>query len=199
LKAECGMSESEIMLVTSVSFLGGMTSLVFLGSRLDRLGSKPVLTFSMASWLLIVGGWIVIAGRVFAPWIWAVLVLQFLMGLASSLVTMSTTRLALTVVPPMGRDHFFTFYSVATSLTLGLAPVFWGAGIDALRRVHGVWLGMEWNRFSIFFTAVCLVFLLTLVLCRRLEEAQAVTMEELWKDIVQQSPLRFWFRFWPRG
>jgi hypothetical protein len=58
---------------------------------------------------------------------------------------------------------------------------------------------MEWNRFSIFFTAVCLVFLLTLALCRRLEEAQAVTMEELWKDIVQQSPLRFWFRFWPRG
>jgi len=199
LKAECGMSESEIMLVTSVSFLGGMTSLVFLGSRLDRLGSKPVLTFSMASWLFIVGGWIVIAGRVFAPWIWAVLVLQFLMGLASSLVTMSTTRLALTVVPPMGRDHFFTFYSVTTSLTLGLAPVFWGAGIDALRRVHGAWLGMEWNRFSIFFTAVCLVFLLTLALCRRLEEAQAVTMEELWKDIVQQSPLRFWFRFWPRG
>jgi MFS family permease len=199
LKTECGMSEYKIMLVTSVSFLGGMTSLVFLGSRLDRLGSKPVLIFSMASWLLIVGGWIVIAGRVVAPLIWAVLGLQFLMGLASSLVAMATTRLALEVVPPMGRDHFFTFYSVAANLTLGVAPVFWGAGIDALQNVHGKWLGMEWNRFSIFFTAVCLVFLLTLFLCRRLEEARAVRMEELLRDIVQQSPLRYWFRFWPRG
>jgi hypothetical protein len=40
---------------------------------------------------------------------------------------------------------------------------------------------------------------LTLFLCRRLEEARAVRMEELLRDIVQQSPLRYWFRFWPRG
>jgi MFS family permease len=199
LKTECGMSECKIMLVTSVSFLGGMASLVFLGSRLDRLGSKPVLIFSMVSWLLIVGGWIVIAGRVFPPLIWVVLGLQFLMGLASSLVAMATTRLALEVVPAMGRDHFFTFYSVAANLMLGVAPVFWGAGIDALQNVHGSWLGMEWNRFSIFFTAACFVFLLTLFLCRRLEEDRAVGMEELLQDIVQQSPLRYWFRFWPRG
>ena len=199
LKAECGMSEYKIMLVTSVSFLGGMTSLVFLGSRLDRLGSKPVLIFSMASWLLIVGGWIVIAGRVVAPLIWAVLSLQFLMGLASSLVAMATTRLALEVVPPMGRDHFFTFYSVAANLTLGVAPVFWGAGIDALQNVHGKWLGMEWNRFSIFFTAVCLVFLLTLFLCRRLEEARAVRMEELLRTLSSNRPCVTGFGSGQRG
>jgi MFS family permease len=41
LKTETGMSESQILLVTSTSFLGGLSSLWFLGPRLDRLGSKP--------------------------------------------------------------------------------------------------------------------------------------------------------------
>ncbi len=52
LKTETGMSEGKILLVTSVAFLGGLSSLWLLGSRLDRLGSKPVLTFC----LLGVGG-----------------------------------------------------------------------------------------------------------------------------------------------
>src|SRR5262249_19811939 len=51
LKTEAAMSETRILLVTSLSFLGGLSSLWFLGSRLDRLGSKPVLTFCFAAWL----------------------------------------------------------------------------------------------------------------------------------------------------
>jgi MFS family permease len=43
LKTEAGLSECKILLVTSVAFLGGLCSLWLLGSRLDRLGSKPVL------------------------------------------------------------------------------------------------------------------------------------------------------------
>ena len=63
LKTETGMSEGQILLVTSIAFLGGLSSLWLLGSRLDRLGSKPVLTFCFAAWVAVLGGWICLSGR----------------------------------------------------------------------------------------------------------------------------------------
>jgi hypothetical protein len=41
MKTEPAMTEGGILFVTSVAFLGGLSSLWFLGSRLDRLGSNP--------------------------------------------------------------------------------------------------------------------------------------------------------------
>ncbi len=199
LKAEAGLSERTIMLVSSTAFLGGLCSLWFLGSRLDRLGSKPVLTISMIAWIGILGGWICLAGKLMPPYLSLVITLQFLMGLSASLVNLSNTRLAMAIVPQMGRSHFFALFSVVSSLTLGLSPVFWGISIDVAHSIQWVWQGFEWNRFSLFFTAVALMFFVTLALCQRLEEPQAASMEELLRDILQQSPLRFWLRFWPRG
>src|SRR5262245_6028276 len=110
LKVKVGMAEGTILLVNSVSFLGGLSSLWLLGSRLDHLGSKPVLTFSFVAWLFIAGGWALLAGHVWAPWLSLIIVLQFLMGLGAALVNMSNTRLAMAVVPVMGRNHFFAIY-----------------------------------------------------------------------------------------
>src|SRR5690348_16391476 len=62
LKAHTGMSEARILLVTSVAFFGGLCSLGFLGSRLDRLGSKPVLTFCFGSWLAVLTAWMFVSG-----------------------------------------------------------------------------------------------------------------------------------------
>ncbi len=199
LKTESGLAERDIMLLVSTSFIGGLSSLWLIGSRLDRLGSKPLLNFSMLAWICILTGWVLISGKIFEPMIGLILTLQFFMGLGSSLVNMSMTRLLMAVAPPMGRNHFFALYSVTGNVTLGLAPIFWGVFIDALRPVHLQWQGMEWNRFSIFFLAAGLIFALTLFLCRRLHEPQAASMEELFKDILQQSPLGFLFRIRPRS
>jgi len=199
LKAQGGMSEGQILLVTSVAFLGGLSSLWFLGSRLDHLGSKPVLTFCCAGWLAVLAGWMSVAGGALPLRLSLVLVLQFLMGLLAALVQMSNTRLAMAVIPVMGRSHFFAIYSVVGNVTLGLAPIGWGLLIDALGAHSPLWLGLAWNRFTVFFGAAALAFLVTLVLARWLEEPEAASMEELLREILIQSPQRFWLRFWPRG
>ena len=62
LKDATVMSEARILLVNSIYFLGGLCSLWFLGSRLDGLGSKPVLTFSFVVWLALQAGWTMLAG-----------------------------------------------------------------------------------------------------------------------------------------
>lgn len=199
LKTEAGLNERDIMLVSSTTFLGGLCSLWFLDSRLDRFGSKPVLTFSMLAWIFILVAWVCLAGKLIPPMLSVLVALQFLMGLTASLVTLSNTRLAMVIVPQMGRSHFFALFSVVASITLGLSPIFWGLSIDAARSVRWAWHGFEWNRFSLFFAAVTLMFSFTLTLCRRLEEPQAASMETLLRDILEQTPLRFWLRLWPRG
>jgi MFS family permease len=199
LKMMVGMSEGKILLITSVSFLGGLSSLWLIGSRLDRLGSKPVLTCAFMVWFLVLGGWIALAGGILKTQLPLILILEILMGLLAAVVTMSNTRLAMAVIPVMGRNHFFAIYSVLGNLTLGLAPIGWGLLIDAFGTGSTRWLGVEWNRFTVFFAAASVVFLLALALARRLDEPQAASLEKLLREVLVQSPQRFWFRVWPRG
>ena len=199
LKTATAMSEATILVVSSFSFLGGLCSLWVLGSRLDNLGSKPVLVFSFIFWLGIVAGWCLTAGGVFAPTIGLILALQFVMGLFGALVQMSNTRLAMEVIPRMGRNHFFALFSVLGNVTLGLAPIFWGLFIDVIGARNGTWLGVGWNRYSLFFAATSLTFGVALALAKQLEEPRARRLEDLLRELLIDSPQRAWIRLWPRG
>jgi hypothetical protein len=121
------------------------------------------------------------------------------MGLLAAVIQMANTRLAMAVIPVMGRNHFFAIYSTVGNVTLGLAPIGWGLLIDALGARSPLWLGLAWNRFTIFFAAAALAYMVTLALARRLHEPEAASMEELLREFLIQSPQRFWVRFWPRG
>jgi MFS family permease len=199
LKAKVDMPEGEILMLSSVTFIGGLSSLWLLGSRLDHLGSKPVMTFALAAWVAVMGGWVAVAGGRLPAALGIVLLLQFLMGLLAALVTMAASRLAMAVIPVMGRNHFFALYSVLGSVTLGLAPIGWGILIDAVGEHHWQWLGLDWNRYTIFFAAAGVAFAVALVLSRRLQEPEAASMDALLKELLIQSPQRFLLRFWPRN
>lgn len=198
LKSHTGMAEGTILLVGSVAFLGGVSSLWLLGSRFDRVGSKPVLGAACTGWLLVLAGWVLVAGGAYPTTLGFVLVLQFFMGLLAALVGMANNRLAMAIVPAMGRNHFFAIYSVVGNVTLGLAPIAWGLVIDAVGERSPMWLGVEWNRYTVFFAGVALTVALTLVVSRRLEEPKAVSMEALLREILIQSPQRFWLKLWGR-
>jgi MFS family permease len=197
LKVKVAMPESEILFVNSVFFLGGLCSLWFLGSRLDHLGSKPVVTFCCVMWMLIIAGWAFLAGNLWQPWLGVILGLQFLMGLFTALVNMSNTRLVMAIAPVMGRNHFFAIFSVLGNVTLGLSPILWGLAIDAIGQWHGMMAAFEWNRYSVFFGAVIVAFAVVLFFARRLDEPAAASMEQLLREVLIQSPqriLRIWMR-----
>ncbi len=198
LKTETGMAEGKILFVTSVAFLGGLSSLWLFGSRLDRLGSKPVLGFSFGLWLVILAGWMALAGGALTASLALVLLLQFLMGLSAALVGMANSWLATAIVPAQGRNHFFALYSVFASVALGLAPVGWGLLIDLIGARQGTFLGLGWNRYTIFFAAAAVVMGLTFALARRLDEPKAASLEALLMEMLINSPQRLWLRFWPR-
>jgi MFS family permease len=198
LKSSVGMSESTILLVNSVMFLGGLSSLWLLGSRLDHFGSKPVLIVCFAMWLLIALAWGAIAGRVVSANLFLILTLEVFMGLCAALVQMSNVRLTMALVPVMGRNHFFALFSVIGSLALGVAPVLWGLVIDFVGSRTFAGSRFEWNRYSIFFVAVAVVFAVTLALARKLEEPKAASLEALLREILVDAPQRVLVRLWPR-
>ncbi len=198
LKTEAGMSEGRILFVTGMAFLGGLCGLAWFGSRTDRLGSKPVLTFCLSIWILILIGWLLLASRPVHAQFGPVLFLELLMGFSYALVNTNNTRLAMVLAPVMGRSHFFALYSVVANLALGLAPVLWGLVIDAFGPRQFRWQHFELNRFSLFFMCVLVVFALALALCRKLDEPKARNMDELLTDLLR-SPQRLWLRLWPRG
>jgi len=191
------MSEGAILIVSSVFFLGGLLSLT-IGRGLDRLGSKPALTFAAGLWLVIIFGWLLVAGNIVSLHMTLVLALQFLMGFGASTFNMANVRLAMVISPEMGRTHFFAIFSVVANLTLGLAPVLWGVLIDALGAVNLEWHSFGVNRYSIFYLGTGLLFVTTLSYMRALEEPTAARVEELIRDILVTSPQRFWARLFTR-
>ncbi len=198
LRAEAGMSEGRVLLITSAAFLGGLSSLWILGSRMDRLGSKPVLTASLLLWLVVAMGWVTLAGKAATPGTPILLTLQFFMGLCAAMTGMANTRLAMLIIPPMGRSHFFALFSVVANLTLGIAPVLWGLFIDLLAGTRLQAIGLEWNRYAFFFSGVALVCVAALALIQRLEEPAAASVETLLRDVLVEAPQRLWVRYWPK-
>lgn len=198
LKANSGLSEGQILLISSVAFLGGVSSLWLLGSRFDRVGSKPVLGAAGVGWLLVLGGWGALAGGGLRPNLGLILLLQFVMGLLAAAVSMANNKLAMGIVPALGRNHFFAIFSVVSNVTLGLAPIAWGLLIDAVGDRAPVWLGLEWNRFTVFFAGAAVAFAALLATVQRLDEPKAASLQTLLREMLIQSPQRFWLRFWPR-
>jgi MFS family permease len=197
LRTEIGMPAGKILLVTSVSFLGGLSSLWFLGHRLDSLGSKPVLTFSFAACILVMGGWIGLASKFWATDMRLVVGLQLVMGLLAALVQMSNTRLAMAVIPVMGRTHFFALYSVIGSVVLGLSPILWGLLIDAIGQEGWTVGRVHASSYTTFFAGVAVAMGLAIIAARRLEEPTAKSMEAMLREVLQ-SPQKLFIRFWTR-
>ena len=197
LKTQTTMSESTILIVSSVFFLGGVLS-VWFGRRLDTLGSKPVMIFASLLWLCIIAVWLLLAGKYFRPTPLMILGVQFCMGVGASVFNMSNIRLAMVVTPQMGRNHFFALYSVVANLSLGLSPIIWGIVIDLFADLDRTFHGFNWNRFSVFFLGSGIMFMITTSLKLKLEEPAAKPVEDLVREMFISSPQRMIARVWPR-
>ncbi len=199
MRVELRLAESLILLITATSFVGGLSSLWLLGRRLDRFGSKPALILFHGVWLLIMAALTAVATRVLPAWLGVLVGLQFLLGLSSAAVQMANMRLVMATIPERGRSHFFALQSVVSNVLLGVSPIFWGVLIDATRSLEFTWHGISINRYGLYFAAALVVFVVSLFLCRPLEEAESQSTEAMLRDILTRSRLRAWLRLWPRA
>jgi MFS family permease len=192
LKDGAGLPSDLILYFMSVSFIGGLAAPWLAGPRMDRLGSKPVLGLTMAIGFVIGTGWMfAAAGAVKPGWGYA-LPLMVLLGLVNAIFSAANNRLAMHIVPPMGRNHFFALFMVVWQITLGLSPVAWGLLLDVIGTREAHWLGLEWNRYSVYFGLSAAAFVVAGLLCRKLEEPKAAEMQALMRELFVVEPRRWW-------
>ena len=194
LKAEAGMQDNHIMLASSAKFIGALGTLWFLKSRLDRMGSRPVIFFGLAIGLVCVAVFGMISGGVVSLNFFVVTGLYFSFGFVLASVTMSMTRLAMATVPRLGSSHYFAVFAVVGGVAMGMSPTLWGLMIDIFSGWESDWLSIEWNEYTIYFTGVAGVLLLTALATMRLEESRAARLNEFLIDLIRHSPLRYWMR-----
>lgn len=199
LRADAGLGERRILLLMSLSFAGGLASFWLAGARLDRLGSKPVLGFTMAAGVVATAGWCLVSGGILPAGPAATLPLVVLIGLMNALFSSANNRLAMTIVPAMGRSHFFALFMVVWQLSLGLSPVVWGLLLDLIGTREFSWLGGVWTRYSVFFALAGLVFVAAFWLTRRIEEPKAASADALLRELLLESPQRWANRLLGRG
>ena len=198
LKASAGLGERSILLIMSLSFLGGLASYWLANERIDRLGSKPALGFSMAAGGVATLGWMLVAGGTLDGNPATPYALAFLVGLVNALFSVANNRLAMGIVPAMGRNHFFALFAVVWQLTLGISPILWGLLLDALGDLHDSWMGFEWNRYSVFFGLASVAFGLAFLRVRQLHEPRAGTADALLREFLIQHPQKLLVRLFGR-
>jgi MFS family permease len=194
LKQDAGYTERQALLVMSLSFLGGLASYFLAGRRLDLIGSKPVLGLTMATGGAAALGWGLVAGGVLPSNAAAALPLAFLVGLINALFSAANNRLAMTIVPAMGRNHFFALFAVVWQITLGLSPILWGLLLDGIGDARMQALGLDWNRYTWFFLLTALSFGAAFVMARRLQEPSAANADALLHELLIHHPRRFLVR-----
>jgi MFS family permease len=169
-----GFSVSAVLYMSGVSFIGALASLPFLGRMLERLGAKPVLTLALVLFGGAIAGWFFVAAGVI-PCKWATIcALNFVCGVAGAGFNVANAKIIFATMPVMGRNHFFALFTVISSLGLGAAPVVWGISLDFIGTYEAITGSLHWKRHSIYFAALFLLNLATLLQVRRLSEPRPV-------------------------
>src|SRR5262249_10827118 len=130
LQIRAGFHDGAILACSLLSFVGATCCVPLAGPLLERVGCKPILRLALICYLWAVLCWFFISAKLLAAGIPEVSLIYLITGVAGGLFSIANTRIAMDTMPLMGRNHFFSLFTVFASVSLGLAPVVWGIFLD---------------------------------------------------------------------
>jgi MFS family permease len=190
LRDQFQLTDAQILLFGSLTPVVSAVSLLWLRQVVDRVGSRPVLALANVTLALHFAAWGALAARLMPLTWWSVAVIQSGAGLGLAALNVGNQRLAMSIVPEMGRSHFLALFSVVNGLTLGVLPVAWGVALDSLAGWRRGWERWEWNHFSVLYLALVLIALAAQAWHARLTEPRAMTTEEFFRELLVATPAR---------
>jgi len=157
LRTNMSFNSAQVLWAAVFGIVGALIILPLCAPIIDRVGSKPILRFSAAIFVVMIFGWFLLAAGV-APQSFAfVSGLNVIAGIAGAAYGLAMMRLTMGTLPEMGRNHFSALNTVFTSLVAAGVPIFWGVMLDSLGGFERVTGGVTWMRFSIYFFIVALL------------------------------------------
>jgi len=158
-KEVLGFGDGTVVALSLLGFVGALLTLPLSAKFLDRTGSKFLLRGTTLLAALLAGCWASVAAHEGVGTAILVGTINLFFGVAGANFAVANARLAMHVMPAMGRNHFFALFTVVACLASGLAPILSGMALDALRSVHGHIGSFEVNRFSLYFGFSALLLL----------------------------------------
>jgi len=195
LQSRAGFSDGAILAFSLLSFVGASVSVSSFGELLNQTGSKPILRIAIVCYLWAVICWVLLSSNLLSSSKSIVAIIYFVLGIAGGLFSIANTRIAMDTMPVMGRNHFFSLFTVFSSLSLGLAPIAWGIFLDLLAHFETKIGPFEINRYSLYFSLLVILVVATFVLANPLVEKKGQPFSLALRDAVIYSRLRLFTRF----
>jgi MFS family permease len=174
-------------------------SCLYFGKLVDLSGSKPMLMASAVLHTIHFVVWTSVAAGLF-PFNWWVIAFQSsIWAVGYSMFIIANTRLAMSIVPALGRSHFFAVFSVSQSVVGGLIPVVWGIMLGAIGLWQGGWQGWNWNGFSIMYGLGVVLMIAAIFALRVVHEEKTMTTEDFFHEVMVASPSRTIARIFSRN
>jgi MFS family permease len=170
LKVQVHFSPSLIYGLSAFTFLGPMLILQWVGKRVDRSGSLPLIRGSVLAFAIVLGIWFAMSAGVIAPSWWLVLLLNVSGGAAMAAFNMANGHLWMSVVPESGKNHYFAVATVTVSLAAAVVPLIWGWVLDSLGDLDFTTGPFHLRRHSIYFLGITLLSVAALFYSRILIE-----------------------------
>jgi MFS family permease len=195
LQSRAGFSDGQILACSLLSFVGASASVSSFAELMNQTGSKPILRIAIVCYLWAVICWVLLSSNLLYSSQTIVAIVYFILGIAGGLFSIANTRIAMDTMPVMGRNHFFSLFTVFSSLSLGLAPICWGIFLDLLAHFETKIGPFEINRYSLYFLLLVVLVILTFVLANPLVEKKGQPFSLALRDAVIFSRLRLFTRF----
>ncbi|HZC35194.1 MAG TPA: MFS transporter [Chthoniobacterales bacterium] len=195
LQSRVGFTDGAILACSLLSFVGASVSVSSFAELLNQTGSKPILRIAIVCYLWATLCWVLVSSNLLYGTKSIIAIIYFVMGIANGLFSLANTRIAMDTMPVMGRNHFFSLFTVFTSLSLGLAPICWGIFLDLLAKFETKIGVFEVNRYSVYFSLLTILVIVTFVLANPLVEKKGQPFSLALRDAVIYSRLRLLTRF----
>jgi MFS family permease len=190
LRDNFGLTSSNLLVMAACTNTCIVITLLGFGALADRVGSRPLLVLAAFGHMIHFAGWGLVAARVL-PCSLPVMAWQTVTaGFSGALFNLARWRLTMSLVPEMGRSHFFAMFSVAENLTLGFLPILWGVILDAILRLHVKWHFWEWNAYSVLYLVLSFTVFGGWLLLRRVPETRAMSTEDFLHEMLVKMPTR---------
>jgi MFS family permease len=197
-KSMFNFSDAQILLLGASGSGAAMLALMLMGSMIDRVGSRPLLLFSLIIIVLHLCGWGLLAGGWLPLNLWTIALQQITAGFAAPLFSLANSRSLMATIPQMGRSHFFAIYTVITSLILGIMPVFWGLLLDTLEQFQPLFFGFSFSAYALIYFVMAGIGLVAFIQALKTEEKQSITTEDFLRELFIKTPARALSRIFTR-
>jgi MFS family permease len=193
VRERVGLGDGPILWLTAGASVLGLLALQLFRRRADRLGSKPLLAFTLGWWVIFFLSWLGLAlngAKAGAPGLALVAAGLLLMnGFFSSTYDLALTRLLMNVAGDRPASaQYFALHSVVVSIVTGLSPILWGLLLDNLRGAPLMLGSLSLSNYAVLFAAQWLLLGGVAIALARLKEANAQPFRRVAYNALLRAP-----------